>query len=177
MTHTGIEKLFADLRAIETPAMQNWRPKKILDIGLRITAAGEWRHENAPIARMRMVKFFASLLRRESGGAYFLVTPHIKYPVQVDDAPFLAVEMRAQGNGATQKLIFRTNMDDTVTAGKTHPITLTNQIPRIKIRANLHAKLTRAVHIELCELATPAEAGAQTYGVHSAGEFFALGKL
>ena len=42
--------------------------------------------------------------------------------VTVEDAPFLAVELDMQGQGRGRRLIFRTNLDDIVTAGPDHPL-------------------------------------------------------
>ena len=42
------------------------------------------------------------------------MTPAEKIDVEVEDAPFLAVEMAVEGSGETQTLTFRTNVDDVV---------------------------------------------------------------
>ena len=164
-----------------------WNPRETLDIDLRIAADGSWYHQNAPINRPRMVKFFASLLRREnvhekpcenkkSREKYALITPHLKYPVKVEEAPFLAVELRRRGAGKNQELFFRTNVDDVARADADHPISAANSgVPEIEIRAGLRAKLSRAVWLELAELLIPSEKDAGILGVHSAGSFFAVG--
>ena len=165
-----------------------WNPRETLDIDLRIAADGTWHHQNAPINRPRMVKFFASLLRREnvhqktpegktSGEKYALITPHLKYPVKVEDAPFLAVELRRRGGGKNQELFFRTNVDDVARADADHPISAANfsGVPCIEVRAGLRAKLSRPVWLELAELLIPSEKDAGILGVYSAGSFFAVG--
>ena len=40
---------------------------------------------------------FASVLRYEKDGRYYLVTPVEKVPIAVEAMPFIAVEMRRQG--------------------------------------------------------------------------------
>ncbi|CAJ2377457.1 MAG: DUF1285 domain-containing protein [Gammaproteobacteria bacterium] len=161
-----------------------WNPRETLDIDLRIAADGSWHHQNAPINRPRMVKFFASLLRRENVGEnkksrekYALITPHLKYPVKVEEAPFLAVELRRRGGGKNQELFFRTNVDDVARADADHPISAANfsGVPEIEIRAGLRAKLSRAVWLELADLLIPSEKDAGVLGVYSAGSFFAVG--
>ena len=175
-----LEKLFGGLRAVTTaqlaPPLSTWNPRETMDINLRITADGNWLHQNAPIPRARMVALFASLLRVEENGAHFLITPHLKYPVTVEDAPFLAVEMRRRGHGKNQELIFRTNVDDVVTADRAHPIFIANEKPYVEIRAGLLAKISRPVFLELAELAVSAENDAQVLGVYSCREFFVLGR-
>ena len=50
------------------------------------------------------------------------MTPVEKVPIEVEATPFVAVEMRAGGNGKTQRLTFRTNVDDVVVADREHPL-------------------------------------------------------
>jgi len=193
MTVQRIDKLAFDLRAIKTPPLHKWRPTESLDIDLRIDAGGRWFYRDSEIRRARLVKLFASVLRLEDDGHY-LITPRVKYPVAVAEAPFMAVEMQREGAGAAQRLSFRTNVDDWATASREHPLRLTDAAgqpsPRIEVRAGLQAKLTRAVYLELAELATARDDGdanpgedagdestnknpaGQTFGVYSAGEFF-----
>ncbi len=66
------------------------------DIDMRIATDGTWFYMGTPIGRPALVRLFASVLKRE-GEHYFLVTPVEKVGIKVDDAPFLAVELRAEG--------------------------------------------------------------------------------
>ncbi len=45
------------------------------DIGLKIARDGTWYYQGGPIARKPLVKLFASVLRLEDDGRYYLVTP------------------------------------------------------------------------------------------------------
>jgi len=152
------------------------------DLDIRIAADGTWFHEGRPIRRMPLVKLFASVLTREAGGDYWLVTPVERARIGVDDVPFLAVELRAEGEGAGQHLSFRTNLDEWVTAGPSHPITCRAQpggcepAPYLLVRDGLEAKLSRAVYYELAERAVEVTRdGRPCLGVHSEGAFFPLG--
>jgi len=69
-----------------------------------------------------MVKLFASILRKDGDGRTYLVTPVEKVGVEVEDAPFLAVDVAVTGEGRDRTLTFRTNVDDVVTAGPDHPL-------------------------------------------------------
>ena len=84
------------------------------DLDMRIARDGTWFYHGSPIGRKRLVKLFASVLRREDDGHYYLVTPVEMGRVEVDDAPFVAVAMDVSGDGAGQRLTFRTNIDDEV---------------------------------------------------------------
>ena len=186
--------LFDQLRGFKIPPVAQWHPRETLDIGLRIAADGRWYYQGAVIERRRMVKLFGSVLRVERDGRHCLVTPHLKYPVSVDDAPFQAVELKRRGAGREQNLIFRTNVDDVVLADREHPIRVTTDpssgqpSPCVEVRDGLQAKISRAVYYELAQLLEPAgreeddtesggDVSGRILGVYSAGEFFPFGRL
>jgi len=188
-----IDRISAELRAAKTPPLHEWHPRESLDLELRIDAAGRWFYRDSEIQRARLVGLFASVLRVEPDGVHYLITPRLKYPVAVEDAPFIAVEMRREGACAAQTLAFRTNVGDWITAGRAHPLRITDAAgrisPRIEVRNGLQAKLSRAVYYELAELATPRTAGddmdaddesnkpGDLLGVYSNGAFFPLGRV
>src|SRR5258705_4512928 len=88
---------------------------------MRITADGTWYYLKTPIGRPALVKLFASVLKRE-GDRYFLVTPVEKCGIVVDDAPFLAVELRVDDRGPQQILNFRSNVEDWIACGPEHAL-------------------------------------------------------
>ena len=55
---------------------------------MRIARDGTWFYRGTPIARQRLVKLFASVLRREDDGSYWLVTPVERGRIVVEDAHF-----------------------------------------------------------------------------------------
>ena len=75
------------------PPVELWDPPFCGNLDMRIAADGTWYYLKTPIGRPALVKLFASVLKRE-GDAYFLVTPVEKCGIQVDDAPFIAVELK-----------------------------------------------------------------------------------
>src|SRR5262249_3163175 len=92
------------------------------DLNMRIARDGTWFYHGSPIGRKPLVKLFASVLRREEDGRYWLVTPVERGLIEVEDAPFTAVELAVEGQGRKQVLCFRTNLDEWVRAGSEHPI-------------------------------------------------------
>jgi len=178
-----IEDLFGELEAFAPAQVAEWHPAKTVDIDIRIDSNGIWHYQGSPIRRHRMSKFFATLLIREES-EFYLVTPPVKYRIAVDDAPFLAVELNSQGQGAEQSLYFRTNMDEVVLAGRDHPIVVETDsktgepAPYIEVRDGLGAKITRSVFYQMAELAVPTgpfSTGRVNYGLHSAGTLFIVG--
>ena len=54
---------------------------------------------NSPIGRKPLMQLFASVLRHDEDGKYYLVTPVEKCGIRVDDAPFVAVRDGGRGQG------------------------------------------------------------------------------
>jgi hypothetical protein len=154
------------------------------DFDMRIARDGTWFYRGSPIARKPLVKLFSTVLRREDDGDYWLVTPAERGRVQVDDAPFTAVELMASGNGQEQVLSFRTNVDDVVTVDAQHPIHVDyvtgegEPSPYVTVRDGLEALILRSVFYHLVELGDACRMeGGEVFGVWSKGDFFPLGNL
>lgn len=162
-------------------AKEDWNPPFCGKIDMRIAQDGTWFYNQTPILRPAMVKLFASILRKE-GEAYFLVTPVEKVEIEVDDVPFLAVEMHQETDSEIggQVLTFRTNVDESVTAGNDHPLQFVNSNdegfkPYILIRKGLFARLTRSLAQELAELGEIDDyQGRPWFGVRSKCVFFPI---
>ena len=152
------------------------------DLDMRIARDGTWFYRGSPIRRPALVKLFASVLRREPDGRYWLVTPAERGRIEVDDVPFLAVALTVEGEGREQKLIFHTNLDDIVTAGPDNPLRVETAAsgepaPYILVRDNLEARLARPVFYDLVELGKEEPSGETSqFGVWSSGRFFRLGE-
>lgn len=153
------------------------------DLDMRIARDGTWFYHGSPIGRKRLVKLFASVLRREEDGHFYLVTPAEKGRIAVEDAPFVAVAMDVTGDGRDQRLIFRTNIDEEVVADAAHPIRVNhNQLtgeptPYVLVRDGLEALIGRAVYYDLVERGVEKQVdGDALYGVWSCGVFFPLGR-
>lgn len=146
------------------------------DIDMRIAPDGTWYYGASPIGRKELVALFASVLvRREDG--FWLVTPAEQVRIQVDDAPFSAVELRRDGSDFT----IRTNLDDCVTIDGDHPLRTGDtpegdRAPYVAVRDGLEARFTRAAYYDLVEHATVETVdGEEWLGIRSGGLFFPLG--
>jgi uncharacterized protein len=174
----GLEALLKGQQGKGPAPVEKWNPPYCGDIGMKIRADGVWLYQSSPIGRMPLVKLFANVLRRDADGKHYLVTPAEKVDVAVEDAPFLAVEMEVQGRGREQRLVFRTNVDDVVTAGPQHPLRFVAERgsgglkPYLLVRGRLEALVTRALYYDLVELAdTDTDRG---FGLWSGGVFFCM---
>jgi hypothetical protein len=149
---------------------------------------GTWLYRGSPIGRKELVCLFASVLKRGEDGTFWLETPAERGQIDVEDAPFVAVELDWVGCGRDQALTFRTNVDELITAGPEHPIRVAHDIltceptPYIRVRGTpehpVEARIARAVYYELAALAEPGLRHCKrVMGVWSRGMFFALGEL
>jgi hypothetical protein len=158
------------------PPVDKWNPSHCGQSGMRIAADGSWYHDGSPIGREAMVRLFSTILRREPDGGFVLVTPVEKLDIEVEDAPFVAVEVKSNGEGRERSLAFRLNVGEVVIAGPEHPLRLVDRSdgphPYLEVRRGLEARLVRSVYYELAELAL-AE-GAEPPGLWSGGVFFPL---
>lgn len=159
-------------------------PQLCGDIDMRIRRDGTWFYHGSPIGRKPLVKLFASVLKRDEAGDYWLETPAEKCRITVDDAPFLAVAMEVDGDGAQQRLSFRTNVDEIVMADTAHPIRVVTDAasgepsPYVLVRDGLEALIARAVFYDLVELGEERTTDGETmFGVWSCGQFFPIGRL
>jgi hypothetical protein len=164
------------------PPVHLWNPPFCGDLDIRIAGDGTWFYRKTPIGRPALVKLFASVLKRE-GEKYFLVTPAEKVGILVNDAPFLAVELKLETQARGRVLLFRTNVDDWVACGPDHalrfePEPATGGLkPYLHVRRDLWAKVTRALFYDLVALGEEREiAGERMFGVASAAEFFVMAK-
>ncbi len=162
------------------PPVHLWNPPFCGDLDMRISADGTWHYLKTPIGRPALVKLFASVLKRE-GDKYFLVTPVEKVGITVDDAPFLAVELKVEDGeprpapalphqcGRLGRL--RTGSRAALRAGTRYrrAQALSARAPRPL------GKVTRALFYDLVELGEERDVdGARMFGVASGGEFFVM---
>jgi hypothetical protein len=164
-------------------------PVECGDLPFIIRRDGSWLYRGSPIGRKELVCLFASVLKRDAEGTFWLETPAERGRIAVEDAPFVAVELDWSGDGRRQTLSFRTNVDQVVTAGPEHPIRVAHDLltceptPYIRVRNGagdwgIEARIGRAVYYELVALGVPEWVGCRRMlGVWSSGQFFPLGEL
>ena len=162
--------------ARQLPPVESWNPRHCGHSGMRIARDGTWFHEGRPIGRPAMVRLFSTILRREADGGHVLVTPVEKLDIDVEDAPFVAVELRSEGTGQGRSLAFRLNTGDVLLAGPDHRLRFESHDdgphPYLEVRGGLDALVARPVYYELANLAL--EEGADPPGLWSCGQFFPM---
>jgi hypothetical protein len=176
----------------EVPAGKPQRPRlprECGDLPFIIRRDGSWLYRGSPIGRKELVCLFASVLKRAADGSFWLETPAERGRIDVEDAPFVAVELDWTGVGHGQVLTLRTNVDEIIEVGPAHPIRVAHDVltceptPYLMVRAGLgdyplEARINRAVYYELVALAEPEWIGGRRLlGVWSQGQFFSLGEM
>lgn len=158
------------------PPVASWNPEHCGHSDMRIARDGTWFHQGSPIGRAAMVRLFSTILRREPDGSHVLVTPVEKLDIDVEDAPFLAVEMKVEGAGENAEIAFRLNTGDLLPAGPDHRIRFEEHDdgphPYLHVRAGLEALIARPVYYEIAALAL--DNGSTPPGIWSRGTFFPI---
>lgn len=152
------------------PPLDKWAPAEIGDSEMRIAADGRWFHQGGEIRRPAMVRAFAALLTRDDSGQHWLVTPTQKLSIVVEDAAFIATDVRQDDDA----LAFRLNTDDLVIAGPDHSIRADGDpdTPAIylAVRHGVEARLNRSTWAQLAEIAILGDGATVT----SRGAMFSL---
>lgn len=155
------------------PPLADWTPAETGDSHMRIAADGKWYHEGGEITRPAMIRAFSTLLLRDEakdGGGHWLVTPQQKLSIAVEDAAFIAVDMKQEGDA----LAFRLNTDDIVIAGPDHPLVARGDRDTpalyLAVRHGTEARLNRSTYGQLAELALATD----DLSVSSQGRRFSL---
>lgn len=139
--------------ARKLPPVDQWAPENEGDSHMRIAADGTWFHDGSPIVRPAMVRAFAGLLIRDEQGRHWLVTPFQKLSIEVEDAAFIATDVRrTEGD-----LVFRLNTDELAVAGPDHPLRATGDADApalyLSVRHGCEARLNRSTYEQLAQIA------------------------
>jgi uncharacterized protein len=165
------------VKAKGLPPVELWNPPFCGDIDMRIASDGLWYYMNSPIGRKPLMNLFASILRFDADGKYYLVTPVEKCGIRVDDAPFVAIRMSVSGAGPDQRITFETNVDDEFVLGPEHPMRVADEAgtgglkPYVLVRRNLEALVSRALFYDLVALGVTE---GEWFGVRSSGVFYPM---
>ena len=157
---TAFNELLKQVGSTRLPPVESWHPEREGQIDIRIRSDGTWLHDGTVIRRKSIAQIFSTILRIEDD-TYYLVTPVEKLRIQVDDVPFLAVDMEASGTGIQQEVLFKTNMDDVIRLDDDHALTIKNTDsgprPYIEVRRGLLARVLSDVFYRLADFVEDSE--------------------
>ncbi len=148
----NIEKQVGGGRNFDAPPLHLWHPALSGDIDIRIAADGTWYHEGGEITREPLRNLFASILRREDDGEYYLVTPVEKWRIRVDLHPLLVTDI----SEVEGELLATLNTGKTVTVSAEHPLSGEDSLEGVAVLQLWHglsALFTRSAWYRLVEMA------------------------
>ena len=170
-----IEEQAGKGRNYDSPPLHLWHPALSGDIPIRITADGSWYHDGGKIERESLVRLFASILRREEDGDYYLVTPGEKWRIAVELHPLVVTDVEVLEEGDEQLLRATLNTGKKVDIGEEHALFLepaVGDIAAIELWHGLTALFARAAWYRLVEMAQEHDG---VVSVKSGGCVFKLG--
>jgi hypothetical protein len=168
----SIEKQLDDAKVASSPPVHLWQPPLSGAIDIRIDREGRWYHLGDPIRREALVRLFASILRREEDGHYYLVTPVEKWRITVDELPLQVVDVRVGEASTTVTL----NTGRQVSIGPEHPLFLhrvggSDTVAAVTLENGLAALFSRPSWYQLAAGASQVEGKT---GICSGGQFYPI---
>ena len=152
----SISKQVGKTRNYESPPLHLWHPPLSGDIPIRITADGTWYHDDGKIDRDSLLRLFASILRREDDGEYYLVTPAEKWRIEVELHPLMVTDVEYLEEGGEQILRATLNTGKQVIVGEETPLFLepaVGDIAALRLPHGLSALFTRSAWYRLVDMA------------------------
>ena len=143
-------------RDFENPPLHLWDPALSGDIDIRINAQGDWYHEGTRITRESLVQLFASILRREADGDYYLVTPGEKWRMTVERHALMVTDIDSREDGAGSTLVATLNTGRHIVIDEDHSLFLdpdAGEVAALRLNHGLTALFTRAAWYRLIEMA------------------------
>lgn len=169
-----LEKQLQPKRNFDSPPLHLWHPELSGDIPIRITADGTWYHDGGKIERDSLVRLFASILRREDDGEYYLVSPVEKWRIEVELHPLMVIDVTQDAQGDSVELVATLNTGRKIVIAAEHPLFLepaVGNIAALELNHGLTALFNRSAWYRLVEFAEGDEA---TASVESRGVKFNL---
>jgi len=165
----SLESQIGKTRDYESPPLHLWHPPLSGDIAIRIASDGTWFHEGSVIKRDALVRLFASILRREDDGDYYLVSPYEKWRIQVESHPLVVTDFDWSEEGGQRVLVASLNTDTQWTVSTEHPLHFDETVGAVTISIShgLTALSNRAAWYRLIEMADVQE----DYAVLRSGDF------
>ena len=156
----GLEVIYSHAKNTKqkNPPVESWNPDYCGEIDIRIDLNGKWFYMGSEIKRPALVKLFSSVLRLDSDGNFYLVTPVEKLKIKVEDAPFFIVSMEKNNVEDVTSFNFYTNTQEKIELSNKNPIEINlneknRPKPYITVRRNLKALISRSVYYEMIDSA------------------------
>ncbi len=143
-------------RNYDSPPLHLWNPPLSGDIPIRIDNQGDWHHDGSKIKRESLVRLFASILRREEDGDYYLLTPAEKWRIEVEDHALRINDIAARTVDDVQILEAELNTGKKVIISEEHSLFIdyaAGGVAALNLDHGLTALCTRPAWYRLVDLA------------------------
>ncbi|MDG1732384.1 MAG: DUF1285 domain-containing protein [Thalassotalea sp.] len=174
----SLEAITKQLKALNQsiPPVELWDPPYCGEMDIVIKANGDWFYNGSIINRLRLVKLFASVIKKEQD-EYFLVTPVEKIKITVEDQPFIINNWQWLEGLSPATMQLTSNLDDSILLCDEHPMICDAEGNlSVKIRRNLYASIHRNVFYQWIEIAKEQDLDEQKQLIlTSAGQDFIIG--
>jgi len=154
----GLETIYSHAKNTKqkNPPVESWNPDYCGEIDIKISQNGKWFYMGSEIKRPALVKLFSSVLRLDSDGNFYLVTPVEKLKIEVEDAPFFIISMEKNTIESITNFYFYTNTLEKIKLSNENPIEINvnennHPKPYITVRRNLKALISRSVYYEMID--------------------------
>lgn len=174
----SLDALTQGRRNFESPPLHLWHPDCNGDIPIFINAQGAWYHNGSKIERDSLVRLFASILRREDDGEYYLVTPNEKWRIEVEHHPLLITDISVVTGSNGQMLEACVNTGKRVAIGEQYPLFLDEKmggVAAMRLPHQLTAICNRSAWYRLVDMANYADglailrSGGYEFSLHTDG--------
>ena len=151
-----VDTVVANTAGLPSPeTLAAWSPDLSGVMDLHIEADGRWIHEGREIRREGLVRLFASILRREDDGNYYLVTPAEKWQISVERHALQGIDcVLEQGpEGPTWSVLLNTGGRCRLTPAALNTAQ-DDPAPWVSLPNGLSAQISRAAWYRLVEAAS-----------------------
>ncbi|TRX54914.1 DUF1285 domain-containing protein [Thalassomonas sp. M1454] len=175
----SLEAITKQLKSLNQsiPPVELWDPPYCGEMDIVIKANGDWFYNGSIISRLRLVKLFASVIKKEEED-YFLVTPVEKIKIKVEDKPFVITNWQWLEDLSPATIKLTTNLGDSILLCDEHPLECDSEGNlSVKIRRNLFASVHRNVFYQWVDIAKEESRDQQKQLIlTSAGQDFIIGR-
>ena len=165
----------------ELPPVELWNPPLSGEMDCVISRDGSWHIDGSELHNFRLQRLLSKVLKLEDG-EYFLVSPVEKWRIEVEDHPFMIVEITMiDAETENQVLRVRNNIGDWQNIDETHSISTSVisgldedvLVPFVVFRQGLGARFNRNSHLQLAEFLEVSDTDNE-YLLSSSGHTFNL---
>ena len=148
-------------------------------MNFKISKDGTWFVAGSKIERLELVQLFSKFLQKDREGKYWLVSPHEKISIIVEDTPFVIKEIDHSIHNDKSYFWAITNTNEKILINKNNPFEILKNNknihkPYIYIKDGIYALVLRSAYYYLAQFIKVNDGW---YGFWSNNIFFKIEKI